>query len=83
MGLNDRLTTDEQMAALLDASLRRYIEARDSLGVIDSPKHPGGWPGKIKCLHAHVAAELMGADDPVGQAALDEIGWADPKEPCV
>ena len=74
---------------LLQAVHDRYAAERDAL--IDStyvgPRPHGGVGGTrrgVKCLHAHYANHLMGADDLVGQwvqARLAAIGDAfDPTE---
>ena len=74
----------------LQAAHDRYAAARDEL--IDSahtgPRPSGGVGGTrkgVKCLHAHYANYLMGADDPVGAWVHDHLaanGAAfDPSEP--
>jgi hypothetical protein len=39
--------------------------------------------GRIKCLHAHTAHQLVAGDNPAGAEVLDELGWEDPAVPCV
>lgn len=74
----------------LRAAHDRYAVERDAL--IDDghagPRPHGGVGGTrigVKCLHAHYANHLMGADDPVGrwvEAELTAAGHAfDPSEP--
>lgn len=66
----------------LRAAHARHAAERDRL---IAPDHTGPRPGGgvggtrvgVKCLHAHYANHLMGADDPVGRwvaARLDEAG---------
>lgn len=65
---------------------RRYAAERDS--VIDpahtGPRPTGGVGGTrvgVKCLHAHVAYELAGGDDPVGKWALARLAAEQPTAP--
>jgi uncharacterized protein len=60
------------------ATHRRYAAERDAAIDRDhtGPRPSGGVGGTrtgVKCLHAHVAHELAGGDDPVGRWALDRI----------
>lgn len=80
--LNERLKADEQMRSQLVDSTASYVARRGSKGDLGSSNHPGGGPDRVKCLHAHVAHQLIAGDNPVGQAAIDDLGWQDPKEPC-
>lgn len=55
-------------AADRDASISNdHVGPRPSGGV-------GGTRRGVKCLHAHVAWWLTGADDPIGQWAADQLG---------
>ena len=81
--LNRGLASDPERRAELGHAVSRYVEARDAREVLPGKGHPGGGPERVKCLHAHVAQQLAGSHNPVGQAALDELGWTDPTEPCV
>lgn len=76
----------------LRAAHRRYAAERDARIAPDhhGPRPSGGVGGTrqgVKCLHAHYANHLVGADDPVGrwvEARLAETGHAfDPTEPAV
>lgn len=61
----------------------RYAAERDA-NIPDEysgPRPSGGVGGTrtgVKCLHAHVAHELAGGDDPVGRWALDRLDRPDP-----
>ena len=77
-------------AGLLRAAHDRYAAERDQL--IDpahaGPRPHGGVGGTrvgVKCLHAHYANHLMGADDPVGRWVADHLAASgqafDPAEP--
>jgi len=65
--------------ARIEAAHRQYAEERDAL--IDpghrGPRPSGGVGGTgrgVKCLHAHLAWWLTGADDPVGAWTAQQIG---------
>ena len=63
----------------ITAAHRRYAEERDGL-IADGhqgPKPSGGVGGTrqgVKCLHAHLAWWLTGADDPVGRWTARQLG---------
>ncbi len=66
-------------ADLVAAAHDRYAADRD--GLIDpdhgGPRPSGGVGGTrrgVKCLHAHLAWWLTGADDPVGEWTAQQIG---------
>lgn len=81
--LNRAIQADEGMSEELRSSTKDYLARRDSLGFLPEREHPGGGPDRIKCLHAHVAHELVAGGNPAGRAALDKIEWEDPQVPCV
>jgi uncharacterized protein len=61
----------------------RYAAGRDALisAAHEGPRPSGGVGGTrrgVKCLHAHVAWWLVGADDPVGQWTADRLGFTRP-----
>ncbi len=63
----------------IGAAHQRYADERDAL--IDpghrGPRPSGGVGGTrrgVKCLHAHLAWWLTGADDPVGEWTAQQIG---------
>ncbi len=63
----------------ISAAHVRYAEERDSLIAPDheGPVPSGGVGGTrrgVKCLHAHLAWWLTGADDPVGEWTARQIG---------
>lgn len=81
------LEADQDAAADYRAAHARYIEERAA--VEDVPViagvSAGGMPDRVKCLHALVAQSLASGPgvNPVGDAALDDIGpWWEPG-PCV
>lgn len=80
--INQRLAEDESLVGSLTRSIERYVAERESIEPLGSSVYPGGGPHKVKCLHAHVAHELITGDNPIGRIALDVLGWSDPSEPC-
>jgi hypothetical protein len=65
--------------AEITAAHARYAEERDALVPSDhtGPRPSGGVGGTrqgVKCLHAHLAWWLTGADDPVGEWTARRIG---------
>jgi uncharacterized protein len=71
----------------LAAAHAEYAAQRDLLVDPDAPRAPSGGVGGtrrgVKCLHAHLANFLVGADDPVGRrvATLIELGELVPPPP--
>jgi uncharacterized protein len=85
--MEDRLRSDEALAASYDAAHRAYLADRASLG--DVPEiagvSAGGMPDRVKCLHVLAAHALAAGPrvNPLGDEVLDRLGewWAD--GPCV
>lgn len=82
-GLNEQLQQDPGFHEELAASTHDYVRRRDAIDPLGSTGHPGGGPDRIKCLHAHVAHQLVTGDNPAGARALEQLGWTDPATPCV
>lgn len=82
--VTERLAHDPSLKARLAAAIDRYRARRDSHAVIsESGGPPGGGPDRVKCLHAHVAHELAGGDNPIGSLTIAATGWPDCVAPCV
>lgn len=82
--LTAELARDHPLRARLAGALARYRARRDEHAVIaESGGPPGGGPDRVKCLHAHVAHELAGGDNPAGALAVAATGWPDCVAPCV
>jgi hypothetical protein len=82
--MTDRLQRDRPLRERLAAAIDRYGARRDEHLVIkDSGGPPGGGPGRVKCLHAHLAHELADPPNPVGALTLAATGWPDCVSPCV
>ena len=79
-----RLATDPELAAAYRAAHESYLAERDALEPLGTQVSAGGMPGRVKCLHVHVAHALArGAGvNPFGDEVLAEIGpWWTPG-PC-
>ena len=85
--MNAMTETLEREAALRDRladAIGRYRARRDAHLVIkESGGPPGGGPGRVKCLHAHLAHELADPPNPIGARTLAVTEWPDCVEPCV
>lgn len=82
--LTERLGRDPDLKRRLAGAVGSYRDRRDRLAVIeDSGGPPGGGPDRVKCLHAHVAHELVDAPNPIGALAMAQVGWPDCVSPCV
>jgi hypothetical protein len=85
--MNERLTTDHELAGQYAAAHDDYLAARAALKM-DVPEvegiSAGGMPNRVKCLHSLVAHSLSaGAGvNPLGDEALAKLPewWKD--EPC-
>jgi uncharacterized protein len=83
--MTDRLTTDPALAAAYRAAHESYLAERDALEPLGTQVSAGGMPGRVKCLHVHVAHALARGPgiNPFGDEVLAQIGpWWTPG-PCV
>ncbi len=53
-----RLGEDEDLAAAYLAAHRSYLAERDAIDPLGTDVSAGGMPGRVKCLHVHVAHAL-------------------------
>jgi hypothetical protein len=67
------LVDPERLRKTHDAYARRRLEATLRLDMVQSSGGVGGTRVGVKCLHAHLANFLVGADDPVGELVADEV----------
>jgi hypothetical protein len=78
------LTRSDELRVRFAGSIDRYRARRDEHERIeDSGATPGGGPDRVKCLHAHLAHQLAGGENPVGARTLAATGWPDCVRPCV
>jgi len=90
--MQDRLGTDQDLAAAYAAAHQRYLAARDEVAEAAGLEVPeiagtsaGGMPDRVKCLHVLAGQALAQGRgvNPLGDEVLDELGdwWA--AGPCV
>lgn len=53
-----RLGEDEELAAAYLAAHKSYLAERDAIDPLGTDVSAGGMPGRVKCLHVHVAHAL-------------------------
>ena len=56
--MTERLATDPDLAAAYLAAHRTYLAERDAIDALGTEVSAGGMPGRVKCLHVHVAHAL-------------------------
>ncbi len=82
--VSEKLQTDARLRGRLADAIDSNIATRDAHPVIaDAGAPPGGGPDRVKCLHAHVAHELVDPSNPVGAMTLAATGWPDCTARCV
>ena len=80
-----RLSEDEELAAVYLAAHRSYLAARDAIEPLGTDVSAGGMPGRVKCLHVHVAHALAVGPgvNPFGDEALAKLAQDWPAGNCV
>lgn len=70
--MTDRLATDPDLAEAYLAAHRGYLAQRDAIEPLGTDVSAGGMPGRVKCLHVHVAHSLAVGQgiNPFGDEAL-------------
>ena len=83
--MTQRLATDPELAAAYLAAHRAYLAERDAIEPLGTDVSAGGMPGRVKCLHVHVAHALaVGRGvNPFGDQTLALLGDEWPSGPCV
>ncbi|RAS63950.1 hypothetical protein C8D87_106353 [Lentzea atacamensis] len=68
----ERLETDEELAAAYLRAHESYLAERDAIESLGTRVTAGGMPGRVKCLHVHVAHALAKGPgvNPMGDEAL-------------
>lgn len=56
--MTERLAVDEDLAAVYLAAHRAYLAERDAIEPLGTDVSAGGMPGRVKCLHVHLAHAL-------------------------
>ncbi len=81
--LNQELDDDPRLRARLAEAIDTYRARRDDHAVIDDGgSAPGGGPDRVKCLHAHLAHELVTEANPTGSRTLAVTGFPDCRTGC-
>lgn len=74
-----RLADDADLAAAYLAAHRAYLAERDAIDPLGTDVSAGGMPGRVKCLHVHVAHALAVGPgvNPIGDetVALLRADW--------
>lgn len=56
--MTERLSVDPELAAAYRAAHDAYLAERDAIEPLGTDVSAGGMPGRVKCLHVHVAHAL-------------------------
>ena len=82
--MTDRLAADPGLAEAYLAAHRDYLARRDAIEPLGTDVSAGGMPGRVKCLHVHVAHALaMGRGaNPFGDEALELLATDWPAGDC-
>lgn len=82
--MTERLRTDPDLAAAYLAAHRAYLAERDAIEPLGTEVSAGGMPGRVKCLHVHVAHALAAGPgvNPFGDEALALLGEEWPSGSC-
>jgi hypothetical protein len=71
--MTERLSVDEELAAAYQRAHELYLAQRDAIEPLGHQVTAGGMPGRVKCLHVHLAHTLAcgpGAN-PFGDETLE------------
>lgn len=82
--MTDRLARDPELARAYQAAHESYLAQRDAVHPLGTRVSAGGMPGRVKCLHVHVAHALACGPgvNPFGDELLAQITtWWTPT-PC-
>ncbi|GHF00595.1 hypothetical protein GCM10017786_36810 [Amycolatopsis deserti] len=82
--MTDRLAVDEELAAAYRRAHESYLAQRDALEPLGHEVTAGGMPGRVKCLHVHLAHSLaMGPGvNPFGDETLELLKEDWPSGDC-
>ncbi|EWC62126.1 putative toxin to DivIC [Actinokineospora spheciospongiae] len=82
--MTDRLGTDPELAAAYLRAHESYLAERDAIESLGTGVTAGGMPGRVKCLHVHVAHALAKGPgvNPFGDEALEMLAGHWPTGPC-
>jgi hypothetical protein len=82
--MTERLAADPELAAEYRAAHESYLAERDAVEPLGTQVSAGGMPGRVKCLHVHVAHALARGPgvNPFGDEVIAQIGPWWPPGPC-
>ena len=82
--MTERLAQDPELAAGYLAAHRSYLAERDAIESLGTEISAGGMPGRVKCLHVHVAHALAAGPgvNPFGDEALTLLAEEWPSGDC-
>jgi uncharacterized protein len=82
--MTDRLGTDPDLAAAYRAAHESYLAERDAIEPLGTEVSAGGMPGRVKCLHVHVAHALAVGPgvNPFGDETLLRLADSWPAGDC-
>jgi hypothetical protein len=82
--LNRRLDEDSGFRAAFEAANADYVARRDAHHRLPDAGFVGGGPDdRVKCLHAHLAHQLVCGCNPVGGWVEEQIGDVLRPPPCI
>ncbi|MGH3436823.1 MAG: DUF501 domain-containing protein [Sciscionella sp.] len=79
-----RLAEDTELASVYLRAHRSYLAERDAIGNLGTDVSAGGMPGRVKCLHVHLAHTLARGPgmNPFGDETLELIHDSWPAGDC-
>ena len=83
--MTERLAADPELAAAYRHAREAYLAERDAIEPLGTQVSAGGMPGRVKCLHVHVAHALAAGPgvNQFGDETLAELGEGWTAGPCV
>jgi hypothetical protein len=83
--MTDRLAAEPELAAAYERAHRAYLAERDAIEPLGHEVSAGGMPGRVKCLHVHLAHTLAKGPgvNPIGDETLAVLREQEPHDPCV
>jgi hypothetical protein len=83
--MTERLALDEELAAAYRRTHESYLAQRDAIEPLGTEVTAGGMPGRVKCLHVHLAHTLACGRgvNPFGDETLELLRADWPSGDCV
>ncbi len=83
-GMTERLQDDPELAAAYRRTHESYLAERDAIEPLGHQVTAGGMPGRVKCLHVHLAHALAVGPgvNPFGDETLDLLRAEWPTGDC-